>query len=200
VVFAGEAASWVPLTLDYSLLVDLLDEVHVGMLPDGTAIGTAIATALNRLRDSDAQSRVVVLLTDGDNNKGSITPKRAAEFAKTLDIQVYTILIGRGGEVPFPAGQDLFGRDVFRNQVIPTNPALLEDIAQKTGGKAYVAKDGEELDERLSEVLDTLEKTQLENTTFTTPREELFSWFVALAIALLALELLLSATRLRRFP
>lgn len=200
VVFAGEAASWVPLTLDYSLLVDLLDEVEVGMLPDGTAIGTALATSLNRLRDSEAESRVVIILTDGDNNKGSITPKRAAEFAKTLGIKVYTILIGRGGEVPFPAGSDLFGRQVFRNQVIPTNPALLEEIATTTGGLAYAARDGEELDARLSEVLDSLEKTQLENTTYTTPREELFTWFVLAAIVMLGLEILLSATRLRRFP
>lgn len=200
VVFAGEAASWVPLTLDYSLLVDMLDEVEVGMLPDGTAIGSAIANALNRLRKSDAQSRVVVLLTDGDSNSGSITPKRAAEFAKTLGIQVHPILIGRGGEVPFPAGKDLFGREIFSRQVIPTNPELLKDIARTTGGDYYEAKDGEELDATLSEVLDKLEKTQLENAMFTTPREELFVYVLAFAIALLALELLLSATRLRRFP
>ncbi|MEQ9502870.1 MAG: VWA domain-containing protein [Deltaproteobacteria bacterium] len=200
VVFGSEAASWVPLTLDYALLVEMLDEVEVGMLPDGTAIGSAIATSLNRLRESDATSRVVVLLTDGDSNSGSITPKRAAEFAKTLGIAVYPILIGRGGEVPFPAGKDLFGRPVYSRQVIPTNPALLRDIAKTTGGAYYEAKDGEELDSSLSEVLDTLEKTQLENTVYTTPREELFVYVLALGLALLALELLLSATRLRRFP
>lgn len=200
VVFAAEAASWVPLTLDYALLVEMLDDVEVGMLPDGTAIGSAVATSLNRLRESEAKSRVVLLLTDGDSNAGNITPKRAAEFAKTLDVAVYPILIGRGGEVPFPAGKDLFGREVYSRQVIPTNPALLQEIAKITGGTYYEAKDGEELDSRLSEVLDTLEKTQLEKTVYTTPREELFVYVLGLAIALLAVELLLTATRLRRFP
>lgn len=200
VVFAGEAASWVPLTLDYSLVVDLLGEVEVGMLPNGTAIGSAIGTALNRLRDSDATSRVVVLLTDGDSNAGEISPKQAAQFAQDLGIGIYTILIGRGGAVPFPAGEDLFGRTVFREQVIPTNPQLLEEIASMTGGEALVARDREELDQRLAEVLDQLEKTKLENMVYTTPRDELFDYFVLAGLILLAFEVILGATRLRRFP
>lgn len=200
VVFAGEAASWAPLTLDYSLLVELLDEVEVGMLPDGTAIGSAIGTALNRLRKTDAASKVVVLITDGDNNSGEISPRKAAEFAKELGVHVYTILIGRGGPVPFPAGKDLFGRVVYRDRVVPTNPELLEEIAKKTGGHAYQAKDGKELDARLSEVLDTLEKTKQENTVYSTTRHELFPWFVLLGLLLLSAELVVRSTRLRRFP
>ena len=200
VVFAGEAATWAPLTLDYSLLAELLEELEIGILPDGTAIGSAIGTALNRLRKSDATSRVVVLLTDGDNNAGEISPRKAADLAKELGVRVYTILIGRGGPVPFPAGQDLFGRMVYRERVVPTNPALLEEIAAISGGEAYTAKDGEELDARLTEVLDKLDKARLENTVFTTPKDELFPWFVGIGLVLLALELVVRSTRLRRFP
>ncbi len=200
VVFAGEAATWVPLTLDYSMVANLLDDVDVGMLPEGTAIGSALGTALNRLRESDAVSRVVVLVTDGDNNAGNIMPRQAAAFANELGVKVYTILIGRGGAVPFPAGQDLFGRPMFRNQVVPTDPELLKEIAKRTGGQAYEAKDGRELDARLTEVLDKLETTRLENTVSSVPKDELFPYFVAAALALLVLEAILSQTRLRRFP
>lgn len=200
VVFAGEAASWVPLTLDYSLVAQMLDEVEVGMLPDGTAIGSALGTALNRLRASDAKSRVVVLLTDGDNNAGEISPKKAADFAEELGVQIYTILIGKDGPVPFPAGKDLFGREVFQEVRVPTNPALLKELAQKTGGASYVAEDGNELDARLAEVLDGLERTRREGAVYSAPKEELFVPLVFAGLLLLALELLLSATRLRRFP
>lgn len=200
VVFAGEAASWAPLTLDYSLLVELLEEVEVGMLPDGTAIGSAIGTALNRLRKTDAASKVVVLITDGDNNSGEISPRKAAEFAKELGVRVYTILIGQGGPVPFPAGKDLFGRVVYRDRVVPINPQLLEEIAGTTGGEAYQAKDGKELDAGLSAVLDSLEKTKQENTVYSTTRHELFPWFVLFGLVFLSIELSVRSTRLRRFP
>ena len=200
VVFAGEAASWVPLTLDYSLVRKMLDEVEVGMIEDGTAIGNAVATSLNRLRDSDAKSKVVVLLTDGDNNRGTISPLEAADFATELEVKVYTILIGKGGPVPFPAGKDPWGRVVYRNQTVPTNPKLLEQIASKTGGEAYRAEDRQQLDARLNQVLDTLQKTEIESTAQLRPYAELFPHAVALALALLLLEMLLSATRFRRFP
>jgi Ca-activated chloride channel family protein len=200
VVFAGEAASWVPLTLDYSLVAQLLEEVDVGMLPDGTAIGSAIGVALNRLKESETQSKVIVLLTDGDNNAGSISPKEAAEIAKTRGVRVYTILIGKGGTVPYPAGKDLFGRLVYREQYFPINPQLLKEIAGVTGGRAYQASDREELDKNLSDVLDQLDRSRLEGATATTPKDELFPYTLAAAIALLALELLLASTRLRRYP
>jgi Ca-activated chloride channel homolog len=200
VAFAGQAASWVPLTLDYSLIGRMLAEVEVGMIEDGTAIGNAIATSLNRLRDSDAESKVVVLLTDGDNNAGTISPNKAADFAKKLGIKVFTILIGRGGPVPFPAGKDLWGRPIFQKQTVPTNPALLEDIASKTGGEAYRAVDKSELDAKLDEVLDTLERTRIESTAQARPYAELFPYFVLIALAFLALELTLVSTRFGRFP
>ncbi len=200
VVFAGEAASWVPLTADHGLVLELLEEVEVGMLPDGTAIGSALGTALNRLRDSTAASRVVVLLTDGDSNAGSLSPRKAAELAQELGVRVYTILVGRGGPVPFPAGTDPFGRPVFQDVVIPVDPELLEDIARTTGGAAFVAKDSEDLDRQLSALLDRLDTSRLEAAVAAPPKEELFPWAVGLALALLAAEVLLGSTRLRRFP
>lgn len=200
VVFAGEAATWAPLTLDYGMLLKLLDEVKVGMLSDGTAIGSALGTAVNRLRDSQAASRVVVLLTDGDNNAGTISPRKAAELAKEMGVKVYTILIGRGGPVPFPAGTDMFGRPAYREVTVPTDPALLREIADTTGGAAYRAEDSAALDQRLTDVLDALDRSRLEATLAEPPRKELFPWAVAAAFLLLAGELLLGLTRLRRFP
>lgn len=200
VVFAGEAASWVPLTLDYSLLAQLLEEVDTSMLPDGTAIGSAIGTALNRLRESDATSKVIVLITDGDNNAGTISPKEAADLARTMGVRIYTILIGKGGAVPFPAGKDIFGRVVYQQQYVATNPKLLEEIAAATGGASYMATDKEELDKGLSDVLDKLERTRLEAASFTTPRDELFPYVLGAGIFLLALEIILGSTRLRRYP
>ncbi|MBX2813959.1 MAG: VWA domain-containing protein [Myxococcales bacterium] len=200
VVFAGEAASWVPLTLDYRLMIDMLDEVEVGMLPDGTAIGSAVGTAVNRLRESSATSRVVILLTDGDNNAGNLSPRKAAELAQELNIKVYTILIGRGGPVPFPAGNDIFGRPVFQEVEVPTNPQLLKDIAKLTNGEAYEAKDSTELDHQLSSVLNALDRSRLESTITEPPKTELFPWVIALALLLLGLEWSLGFTRLRRFP
>ncbi|MFO0727398.1 MAG: VWA domain-containing protein [Myxococcota bacterium] len=200
VVFAGEAATWVPLTLDYSLVAEMMQEVSVGMVSDGTAIGNAIGIALNRLKESEAHSKVVVLLTDGDNNAGEISPKAAAELAKDLGIRIYTILIGTGGAVPFPAGKDLFGRPVFRKQVIPTNPELLEDIARTTGAEAFTATDKTELDARLGTVLDRLDKSKVESSNELRPYAELFPWFVLAGLVALALEGLLRATRFRRYP
>ncbi len=200
VVFGGEAATWVPLTLDYSLVADMLEEIEVGMVQDGTAIGNAIGTGLNRLKSSDAKSKVMVLLTDGDSNAGEISPLAAADMAHDMGVKVYTILIGRGGAVPFPAGKDLFGRPVFRNTVIPTNPELLKQIASKTGGEAFSATDKDELDARLSDVLDALDRTKLESTAQARPYAELFPWAVGAALLLMALEIVLGATRLRRFP
>ncbi len=200
VVFGSESSTWVPLTLDYALVTRMLDEVEVGMAGDGTAIGSAIGTGLNRVRKSEAKSKVIILLTDGDNNAGTISPKKAAEFAKELGVQIYTILIGRGGPVPFPAGKDLFGRMVYKNQTIPTNPELLQDLAETTGGLAYTASDKEELDERLSAVLDRLDRSILEAKNRVVSYEELFPYALILAALALALELLLRLTRLRRFP
>ena len=200
VVFAGAAYTQAPLTLDYGVLREVIKQLRTRVLEDGTAIGDALATSLNRLRDSDAKSRVVVLITDGDNNAGKISPLDAASMGKSLKIPVYTILVGKGGKVPFPQGQDLFGNVVWRDTEIPINPELLQDIAATTGGEYYRATDPETLKQGLQKVLDSLERSKLmEGGASATYRED-FRPYLLLAFGLAALELLLRATFLRVFP
>lgn len=200
VVFAGAAYTQAPLTLDYGVLKEVLKQLRTRVLEDGTAIGDALATSLNRLRDSEAKSRVVVLITDGDNNAGKISPLDAAAMAKSLHVPVYTILVGKGGKVPFPQGQDLFGNTVWRETEIPINPELLQDIADRTGGEYYRATDPESLKAGLQKVLDSLERSKLmEGGASATYRED-FHQYLLLAFGLAALELLLRATFLRVFP
>jgi Ca-activated chloride channel family protein len=200
VVFAGAAYTQAPLTLDYGVLKEVLKQLRTRVLEDGTAIGDALATSLNRLRDSDAKSRVVVLITDGDNNAGKISPLDAANMAKSLHVPVYTILVGKGGKVPFPQGQDLFGNTVWRETEIPINPELLQDIADSTGGEYYRATDPEGLKQGLQKVLDSLERSKImEGGASATYRED-YHDFLLLAFGLAALELLLRATFLRVFP
>jgi Ca-activated chloride channel family protein len=161
VVFASEAYTECPLTLDYRVLQELLDQVKTGVIADGTAIGNALATAVNRLRESDAKSRVVILITDGDNNAGNISPQQAAQIAREEGIKVYTILIGKGGRVPYPTGTDLFGRTLYEQVEIDVNPELLSNIARTTGGAAYQATDRATLESGLAQVLDSLQKSKI---------------------------------------
>jgi Ca-activated chloride channel family protein len=200
VVFAGEAYTQAPLTLDYGVLKDVVKQLKTRVLEDGTAIGDAIATSLNRLRDSDAKSRVVVLITDGDNNAGKISPMDAAQMAKALKVPVYTILVGKGGKVPFPAGQDLFGHTVWRDVDIAINPELLQSISKLTGGEYYRATDKDTLKSGLQQVLDRLERSKLMEGGASARYEELFHPFLFGAFLLLVLELLARATFLRVFP
>jgi Ca-activated chloride channel family protein len=200
VVFAGAAYTQAPLTLDYGVLKDVLKQLRTRVLEDGTAIGDALATSLNRLRDSDAKSRVVVLITDGDNNSGKISPLDAAQMAKSLHIPVYTILVGKGGLVPFPAGEDLFGNTAWREVEIAINPGLLQEIAQTTGGEYYRATDAEQLRVGLQRVLDSLERSKLMEGGAAARWEERFHPFLVLSFLLAALELLLRVTLLRVLP
>jgi Ca-activated chloride channel homolog len=200
VVFAGQAYTQAPLTLDYGVLKEVVKQLRTRVLEDGTAIGDAVATALNRLRDSDAKSRVVVLITDGDNNAGRVSPLDAADAAKALGIPVYTILVGKGGKVPFPAGQDLFGNTAWREVDIPVNPELLEKMSARTGGESYRATDRETLKSGLTKVLDSLERSKLLEGGATATWRERYHEPLALAALLLAMELLLSLTVLRIFP
>jgi len=200
VVFAGAAYTQAPLTLDYGVLKTVVQQLRTRVLEDGTAIGDALATSLNRLRDSDAKSRVVVLITDGDNNAGKISPLDAASMAQALKIPVYTILVGKGGKVPFPQGQDLFGNTVWRETEIPVNPELLQDISAKTGGEYYRATDPDQLKKGLQHVLDSLERSKLlEGGASANYREE-FGTYLGWAFALAALEILLRNTVLRVLP
>lgn len=200
VVFAGAAYTQAPLTLDYGVLKEVLRQLRTRVLEDGTAIGDALATALNRLRDSEAKSRVVVLITDGDNNSGKISPLDSANMAKSLNIPIYTILVGKGGKVPFPQGTDLFGNTVWRETEIPINPELLQDIADQTGGEYYRATNPESLKLGLQKVLDSLERSKLMEGGATANYREDYHPYLLLAFGLAALELLLRATFLRVFP
>jgi Ca-activated chloride channel homolog len=200
VVFSGAAYTQAPLTLDYGVLKEVVRQLRTGVLEDGTAIGDALATAVNRLRDSDAKSRVVLLITDGDNNKGKVSPIDAAAAAQALKIPIYSILVGKGGLVPFPAGQDLFGNPIWREVELPVNPQLLKDIAEMTGGEAYRATDPQALRDGLQKVLDSLERSRLMEGGAAATYKEGFHPFLLWAFALAALELLLRRTVLKVFP
>lgn len=200
VVFAGEAYTQCPLTLDYKVLEELLDEVRTGVIVDGTAIGNALATAVNRLRESDAKSRVIILITDGDNNAGNISPLQAAQIAKELGIKVYTILIGKGGRVPYPTGTDLFGRTTYEPVEIDVNPELLQQIAQATGGAYYPATDKETLEKGLNAVLDSLEKSKIYEAGGATRYDEWYASFFLPAALCGLLGLALRSSRLQGAP
>lgn len=200
VVFSGAAYTQAPLTLDYGVLKEVIKQLRTRVLEDGTAIGDAVATALNRLRDSEAKSRVVVLITDGDNNAGRVSPIDAADAAKALHIPVYSILVGKGGKVPFPAGVDIFGQMAWRDVEIPINPELLQKMAATTGGEFYRATDRESLKEGLQHVLDSLERSKLMEGGAMATYRELFHQFLLAAAFLLVLEFFLKSTLLRVFP
>jgi Ca-activated chloride channel family protein len=195
VVFASEAYTQCPLTLDYRVLQDLLEQVRTGVIADGTAIGNALATAVNRLRESDAKSKVIILITDGDNNAGNVSPGQAAQIARELGIQIYPILIGKGGRVPYPTGTDLFGRTQYEPVEIDVNPALLQEIAAVTGGTYHSAIDRESLEHELSLVLDALEKSKLLEAGASAPYDPWAGKLIAPAALLGLLSLLLRATR-----
>jgi len=200
VVFSGAAYTQAPLTLDYGVLKEVISQLRTRVLEDGTAIGDAVATALNRLRDSDAKSRVVVLITDGDNNAGKLSPIDAAAMARAIGIPVYSILVGKGGKVPFPAGQDLFGNTTWRDVEIPINPELLQSMSSQTGGEYYRATDRESLKAGLQKVLDSLERSKIIEGGASATYHELFHQWLFWAFVLLALELLLKSTLLRVNP
>jgi len=200
VVFAGEAYTQCPLTLDYKVLDSLLDQVRTGVIVDGTAIGNALGTAVNRLRESEAKSRVVILITDGDNNAGNLSPLQAAGIAKDLGIKVFTILIGKGGRVPYPTGTDLFGRTTYEPVEIDVNPELLQQIAKVTGGTYYAATDKESLEHGLSAVLDSLEKSKIYDAGGTTRYDEWYARFFVPAALFGLIGVALRGTRMQGAP
>ncbi len=197
IAFAGAPYTVSPLTFDHAWLIQQVDRVRIGMVEDGTAIGSAIASALNRVRDSEAMSKVVVLLTDGVNNAGSITPENAADFARRLDVKVYTIGAGTKGFAPVPV-TDPFGRTQYIRQPADLDEAQLRRIAESTGAQYFHADNYDAL-AGIYEEIDRLEKTEIEMEHFTR-FEERFTPFLLLAISLLGLERLLAMTRLGRLP
>jgi Ca-activated chloride channel family protein len=158
VVFAGKSYTQCPLTLDYDVLLKLVDDVEIGMIKDGTAIGLGIGNAVNRLRESDGKSRIVILLTDGDNNAGNIDPITAAELAKSFGIKIYTVGIGTGGLVPFPIDDPIFGKRYVQAKV-DIDETVLKRIADITGGLYFPARDAQML-ARVYDRINELEKTK----------------------------------------
>ena len=197
VVFARKAFTQCPLTLDYDVLVRLLEEVKIGVIPDGTAIGMGLATAVNRLRDSEAKSKVIILITDGSNNAGNIDPITAAELANTFGIRVYTIVIGRGGLVPFPVNDPLFGKRYVQAEV-EIDELTLKRIADITGGLFFRARDPKSLSE-IYERINDLETTEIKVKEYKS-FDELFHWFLIPGLILLLLYTLLKETILMKVP
>jgi Ca-activated chloride channel family protein len=200
VVFARDAYTQCPLTLDTGILRALVDQLRFGVIEDGTAIGNALATAVNRLRESDAKSKAIVLLTDGDNNSGQVSPLEAAEMARSFGVRVFPILVGTGGLVPFPVGVDLLGQPRYERRELAVNPALLREIARVTGGTYATATDRASLEQGLQDVLDRMEKTRILEAAGTSRTTELFARFLRPAFWLAAAGLLLGVTRWRTFP
>lgn len=195
VAFAGEALTVVPGTLDYGILYQAIENLDVGQLRDGTAIGTALATAVNRLRSIEEGSRVVVLLTDGDNNRGDIAPEAAAAAAAALGMRVYTIGVGRDGVAPVPIGRTRFGYQ-YADMEVTVNDELLDRIARSTGGLYFRATDPEALT-RIYSRIDELETAPVEEVRMV-ERAGVRSELLILALLALAFELLGSVTRARR--
>ena len=189
VIFGRDAFTDIPLTLDHGTFLRMLAELHLGIIDGrGTAIGNGIGVALNRLRKSDARSKVIIVLTDGENNAGNISPEQAARYAQTLGVRIYTVLAGNDDAEARGPGQ----------QRQPVNPKLLEQIASMTGGTPYLATDTRALQERFQKILEDLQKSRIHDrgTLYT----ELYRRFLLPAFALLLLELALRLTRFQRIP
>ena len=197
VVFARKAFTQCPLTTDYRILIELVKEIRVGMIADGTAIGLGIATSVNRLRDSTAKSKVIILITDGSNNAGNIDPITAAELAKTFGIKIYTIAVGKGGLVPFPVEDPFFGKRYVQANV-EIDEQILKRIADITGGLFFRARDPKSLSE-IYEKINKLEKTEIKVKEYKS-YNELFPFFLIPALLLLVLDVTLRQTVLLKVP
>ena len=196
VVFAGESFTQCPLTTDRATLINLMKEVQTDLIEDGTAIGNGLATAVARLKDSDAKSRVVILLTDGVNNSGEVSPQTAAEIAKTYGVRVYTIGVGKEGMAPYPV-MTPWGVQV-QNLKVEIDEKLLKEVAESTGGRYFRATDNTKLAEIYSEI-NKMEKAKTTVDSFPVYKE-LFGSFAVWALLALLLELLLNWFVIRRLP
>ena len=197
VVFAGESFTQCPMTTDRAVVVNFLKEVDFGVIEDGTAIGMGLATAVNRIKESKAESKVIILLTDGVNNRGDVGPVTAAELASGFGIRVYTIGVGSKGNAPIPV-QDMFGRMVTRDMPVEIDEDVLQKIAVTTGGTYFRATDNNKLREIYQEI-DELEKTRLDVKHFSKKKEEYFPFLLA-AMLILLVEVGLRYTIFRTIP
>ena len=180
VVYSGETFTQCPLTTDHAVLLNLFKDIKYGIIEDGTAIGLGLANAVNRLKESDAKSKVVILLTDGENNKGSIPPLTASDIAKQFGVRVYTIGVGKNGKARIPVGKDFFGRQQYRQVPVKIDEKTLTEIAKKTGGKYFRATDNKSLTTIYKEI-DELEKTITQETEYE-EKDEQFYWFALLSL------------------
>ncbi len=198
VLFASQAFIGTPLTLDHDFVQANLDRLEIGAIDqNSTAIGDGLGTAVNRLRDLKAKSKIVILMTDGQNNSGKLDPRLAAEAAASLKVKVYTVGIGMRGQAPMPA-RDMFGRKVYQMVPVDIDEDTLQKIADQTGGKYYRADNAEKFQQIYNEI-DKLEKTEASVKKYT-QFTELFPWLAAAGLALLILELVLAQTTFRRLP
>jgi Ca-activated chloride channel family protein len=198
VVFAGEAFTQCPLTTDHEVVNIFLGDLQCGALDDGTAIGMGLATAVNRLKDSPAKSKVIILLTDGVNNTGYQSPELAAQLARQFGIKVYTIGVGSTGQTLAPVSRRSDGQYIFGMAQVEIDEALLRDIAKATQGRYFRATSAAQL-KTIYDDIDSLEKTEIETTVIRRYSEE-FGWFAALALLLLLLEMALKYTILKAIP
>lgn len=197
VAFAARAYTVSPLTLDYEWLMQNLERVKIGIIEDGTAIGSGLSAALNRLKDTKAKSKVIILLTDGRNNAGRISPLTAADASSALNIKVYTIGAGTKGLAPYPV-KDIFGNTAYQSVKIDIDDETLKQIAAKTGAKYFRATDTESLKDIYRQI-NELEKTKIEETGYR-EYKELFHYFLLPGLILLLLEILINNTILRKIP
>jgi len=198
VVFAAQAFIATPLTLDHDYLQENLARLEIGTInSDATAIGDALTTAVNRLRDLKSKSKIIILATDGQNNSGKIDPLLATEAAAALGVKIYTVGIGEQGSAPMPV-RDMFGRKAYQMVPVDVDEATLQKIADKTGGKYYRADNAEKFQKIYAEI-DKLEKTEAVINKFT-QFQELFPWLVACGLAVLLVEVALGQTVFRRLP
>jgi Ca-activated chloride channel family protein len=200
VAFATQAFIAAPLTLDHEFLIQNLDRLQIGSIDESrTAIGSGLATAINRLREVKSKSKIVILMTDGQSNSGKVAPLTSAEAAEALKIKVYTIGVGVRGEAPYPTGRNPFnGQTVYRMVPVDIDEDTLQKIADRTGGKYYRADRADRFEEIYAEI-DKLEKTEQEVKKFVRHRE-LFPWLITPGLAFLMLELVLRQTLFRRLP
>lgn len=197
VVFARYSFTQCPLTTDYGVLLNFVDQVDFGIVDDGTAIGMALANSINRLRESESTSRIIVLLTDGDNNAGEIDPITAANLAAAFDIKIYTIGAGKSGNAMYPYQDPIFGKR-YVYQPTKIDEVTLKEIAKRTDGKYFRAQSGEELEE-IYDIIDGLEKTEIEVASHI-QYVELFHYFTYAGLLLLLLEMILAHTYFRKLP
>lgn len=199
VVFAGRTYTQCPLTIDYGILLDLLEKTEIGMVEDGTAIGSAIVTGLNRLRQTEAKSKIIILLTDGESNAGKIDPLTAARMAAALKVKIYPVGIGSNHPVPYPAARDpRTGQTIYQNVLIPLNDRSLTEIAQTTEGEYFRAAETGTLEE-IFHLIDQMEKTPAESIVYTEYRE-LFPYLLAAGLFSLLAGVALGQTVFRRLP